>query len=403
MDDTKRIISKQILVDTANAIRAKKGTSETMSPSNFANEIASIETQKPTQTKTVEPSKSQQIVEPDEGYELSSVTVNAVTSSIDANIKPQNIAKNVTILGVTGNHEAIKCSYSTGRKTLPEEIFGAKAAIAQGIAYIFGGYRSGYTYEVNHILKYDIEQQTSSIVQATLPILDGTANFNLIDVAVLGTDIYLFISGTSTIYIFDTITETISEYSKKLTVSLNNTAYVYVSEGYIYVMNSSVNKSSRKLYVLGPENGENTYFIEINESTVKNVHSIQVVGHTVFIVSRGNIDNRLIVNVTLNSGTVSNRLTDADSEFNYIYFTGQRVSFAGTILELGDNDYSKANCIKIACPQNNYCKQVTIEDYQTFSGCATVVYGNTIYCFGGRSSESTQYSNTIKQVELYIS
>ena len=42
MDDTRRIISKQILVDTANAIRAKKGTSSSITPSDFANEIDSI-------------------------------------------------------------------------------------------------------------------------------------------------------------------------------------------------------------------------------------------------------------------------------------------------------------------------------------------------------------------------
>lgn len=58
------------------------------------------------QTATVDPSTSQQVVEPEEGYTgLSSVTVNAVTSAIDQNIAAGNIKKDVTILGVTGSYD----------------------------------------------------------------------------------------------------------------------------------------------------------------------------------------------------------------------------------------------------------------------------------------------------------
>ena len=59
-----------------------------------------------TESKTVDASTNQQIIEPGQGYAgLSQVTVNAVTSSIDSNITPGNIRKNVTILGVTGTVE----------------------------------------------------------------------------------------------------------------------------------------------------------------------------------------------------------------------------------------------------------------------------------------------------------
>ena len=61
---------------------------------------------KPDQTKTATPTTSQQTITPDTGYELSSVTVNAVTSSIDSNIQAGNIKKDVTILGVTGTLES---------------------------------------------------------------------------------------------------------------------------------------------------------------------------------------------------------------------------------------------------------------------------------------------------------
>ena len=59
------------------------------------------------QEKNVTPSTSKQTIIPDEGYNaLTSVTVNAVTASIDSNIQAQNIKKDVSILGVTGTLES---------------------------------------------------------------------------------------------------------------------------------------------------------------------------------------------------------------------------------------------------------------------------------------------------------
>jgi hypothetical protein len=57
------------------------------------------------EAKTVSPSTSQQIIEASQGYDgLSSVTVGAVTSSIDTNITEGNIKSGVEILGVTGSY-----------------------------------------------------------------------------------------------------------------------------------------------------------------------------------------------------------------------------------------------------------------------------------------------------------
>lgn len=64
-----------------------------------------LEADKPDQTKTATPTTEEQIITPDTGYELASVTVGAVTSSIDSNIVAGNIKKNVSILGVTGTYE----------------------------------------------------------------------------------------------------------------------------------------------------------------------------------------------------------------------------------------------------------------------------------------------------------
>ena len=75
-----------------------------------------LEPDKPNQTKTVDSSTETQVVRADTGYELESVTVNAVTSSIDSNITPENIRKDTTILGVTGTLE------EGGGKASPEYV-----------------------------------------------------------------------------------------------------------------------------------------------------------------------------------------------------------------------------------------------------------------------------------------
>lgn len=73
-----------------------------------------LEPDKPDQTKEANPTTSQQIIRPDTGYELASVTINAVTNSIDNNIKAENIKEGISILGVTGSvQEKINTSDAT--------------------------------------------------------------------------------------------------------------------------------------------------------------------------------------------------------------------------------------------------------------------------------------------------
>ena len=58
------------------------------------------------QNKEVNPSTAEQIVIADKEYDgLKQVNVKAVDSSIDENIKPENIIKDVEILGVQGNYD----------------------------------------------------------------------------------------------------------------------------------------------------------------------------------------------------------------------------------------------------------------------------------------------------------
>lgn len=70
------------------------------------------------QEPTVDPSTSQQLIEPSTGYAcFKNVTVNPVTSAIDSNIKPANIKKGVSILGVEGTYETTKTQEKTLAKS----------------------------------------------------------------------------------------------------------------------------------------------------------------------------------------------------------------------------------------------------------------------------------------------
>lgn len=98
------ILNSKAAIKTA--INNKGGSITDSTPlDEYATAIGNIPT--PTlQSKTANPSTSQQTITPDVGYNgLSQVTINPVTASIDANIQAGNIKKDVTILGVTGTFE----------------------------------------------------------------------------------------------------------------------------------------------------------------------------------------------------------------------------------------------------------------------------------------------------------
>lgn len=72
---------------------------------NIAAVAGSIAPEPVLQDKTVTPSTSKQTITADTGKTgLGTVTVNAVTAAIDANITAENIKSGVTILGVTGSY-----------------------------------------------------------------------------------------------------------------------------------------------------------------------------------------------------------------------------------------------------------------------------------------------------------
>jgi surface protein len=100
-------INDENLKDIGNAIRTKTGGTKKYKPSEMANAISSIQGQEPKlQQKSVTPTTTAQTIKADSSYDgLSSVSVGAVTSAIDSDIKSENIKKGVSILGVNGTLE----------------------------------------------------------------------------------------------------------------------------------------------------------------------------------------------------------------------------------------------------------------------------------------------------------
>lgn len=98
--DANKTLSKVTVTkpDTLIAGNIKNGVTIGGVTGNYSGEAAVL------QSKTVSPTTSQQDITADTGYDaLSRVTVNAVTSSIDANIQAGNIKSGVSILGVNGS------------------------------------------------------------------------------------------------------------------------------------------------------------------------------------------------------------------------------------------------------------------------------------------------------------
>lgn len=96
------------IVGVLNAIAVKLGgTGGSLTNADAIADIATVAGSAiaTLEDKTVTPSTSEQTITAGTGYNgLGTVTVSAVTSAIDSNIKASNIKNGVTILGVEGTY-----------------------------------------------------------------------------------------------------------------------------------------------------------------------------------------------------------------------------------------------------------------------------------------------------------
>jgi len=117
-DEISRLTSAKAALKTA--IEAKGVTvSSSATLDGYADYVDDIVTTPSLQNKSVTPSTSQQEVSADNGYYgLGTVTVAAVTSSIDSDIVAGNIKSGVNILGVTGSYTGASVTVATTTATV---------------------------------------------------------------------------------------------------------------------------------------------------------------------------------------------------------------------------------------------------------------------------------------------
>lgn len=94
---------------------------------NMPNLLVQMEKILPSQVKEITPTTERQVANPDKGFKLTGVVVNAVTSAIDENIQPENIKKDVAILGVVGTMEA-----TSGSPKFAELVDGSIVSVESG-------------------------------------------------------------------------------------------------------------------------------------------------------------------------------------------------------------------------------------------------------------------------------
>ena len=122
--------------------------------------------EKPEDKFDVQPTTSDQFIEPTEGYVFSRGIVRAVTSTIDRNIQPENIKQGVSILSVEG----------TLKEEKPEEIFNIQPTTTdqaitptEGSVFISGTVRAVTSSIDSNIQPGNIKQGVSILgVEGTL-------------------------------------------------------------------------------------------------------------------------------------------------------------------------------------------------------------------------------------------
>lgn len=128
MADTSNL--SKFLNDIADSIRETKKSSSVMPANKFDEEIKSIPNAVTQPIKTVTATTEKVTVVPDSNYAgMASVVVMGVTSSIDENITPENIAEGVTILGTTGTAKVLD---TFGATAIEKDIAQGKTAYANG-------------------------------------------------------------------------------------------------------------------------------------------------------------------------------------------------------------------------------------------------------------------------------
>ena len=135
------------------SVSITSASGNTFTPTSGKNGITSITVTPTNEARTVTPTTSQQTLSVNSGYSGNgTITVNAVTSSIDNNIMTGNIKNGVSILGVTGNYTGTTPTLTTKNIT-QNGTYNASSDNADGYSSVTvnvsGGSGVGITREVS--------------------------------------------------------------------------------------------------------------------------------------------------------------------------------------------------------------------------------------------------------------
>ena len=416
------------LTGVAGAIRAKKGTTAKINPQNFESEIASIDTQKPTQEKTVDlaMASGNQVITPDSGKVLSQVVVKK-----PATMLPENIKKDVNIGGVTGTLESsgggeLNIAYGdtapedTSKlwikseepsnisfpvvwkpeqivdglidigKVLPKAAYDIGTAAVGTKIYLFGGNGSSMS---DTIQVFDTTNNTIQTLSTKLP----TTTYG-IDTAVVGTKIYL-IGGTylgDKVLVFDTTNNTIQTLSITLPHTMGSCGTAAVGT---------------KIYLFGGTNTRN--MIQVFDTTNNTIQTLSTklpdgvthiaaaaVGAKIYLfggyVGSNSALNKIQVFDTTNNTiqTLSAKLS-MEEYFIAAAAVGAKIYLFGG-LNRGD---SKLNKIQVFDTTTNTIQTLSTKLPTAAYGIGTAAVGTKIYLFGGLGSK---YLNTINQFTVDV-
>ena len=163
-----------------------------------------------TEDITVTPSTEEQTINRSEDKYINSVTINAVTSEIDANITPENIKKDVSILGVTGTLQSGSGGVNPAiiERTLTEITADDLAGVTKIGDYAF------YRYET--LLSITIPDSVTSIGEWAFYNCSGLTSITIPDsVTSIGQSVFYNCDGLTIANIYTTSsTNKITSYSR---------------------------------------------------------------------------------------------------------------------------------------------------------------------------------------------
>lgn len=147
----------------------------------------------PLENLEVNPSKEEQTFKSKDYYGYDEVKVNKVTNSIDENIKPENIKKDVSILGVTGNVEELNATEISVNPTSEEQVITPEEPY-NGFSKVIVGAQSGITptgtIDITENGTHDVTNYESANVQV------GSDNMLQQKIDLEGNALYLFYNST---------------------------------------------------------------------------------------------------------------------------------------------------------------------------------------------------------------